>query len=49
MNISENTEEVNIYKAFKYEKDEIPGREYSVLGKVNTNKLLISRIWEKFK
>ena len=49
VNISENTEEVNIYKAFKYEKDEIPGREYSVLGKVNTNKLLISRIWEKFK
>jgi len=38
-----------VYEAYGYEKKEMPGRKYSVIGKVNSNKLLISRIWEKFK
>jgi hypothetical protein len=39
---------VKVYNAYDYEKSQMPGREYSVLGKVNTNKLLIEEIWKKF-
>lgn len=42
-------ENLIVYKAYDYEKQQIPGRIYSILGKVNTNRLLISKIWEKFK
>jgi hypothetical protein len=41
--------DVIVYKAFDYEKNKMPGREYSVLGKVNTNKKLISRIASHFE
>jgi hypothetical protein len=37
-----------VYKAYDYEKLQMPGREFSVLGKVNTNRSLITKIWNKF-
>ena len=50
VNISQPGEKVVIvYEAFDYEKNKMPGREYSVLGKVNTNKKLISRIASHFE
>ena len=50
VNISEPGEKaVIVYEAFDYEKNKMPGREYSVLGKVNTNKKLISRIASHFE
>lgn len=48
VNISESGEELIVFKAYNYEKAQIPGREFSVLGKVNTNKNLIRKIWYKF-
>jgi hypothetical protein len=48
INISTESKPVLVYKAYNYEKSKMPGREYSVLGKVNTNKRLITKIWEKF-
>jgi hypothetical protein len=38
-----------VFEAYDYEKSQMPGREYSILGKVNTNKRLISNIWGEFK
>ncbi len=43
-----NGKSVTVYKSYNYEKGQIPGREFSVLGKVNTNRLLITKIWKKF-
>ncbi len=40
---------VSVYAAYDYEKAQVPGREYSILGKVNTNKLLIKKIWQEFE
>jgi hypothetical protein len=49
VNLSQPGEkDVIVYKAFDYEKNKIPGREYSVLGKVNTNKKLIGKIASYF-
>jgi hypothetical protein len=39
---------LEVFKAYNYEKGQIPGREFSVLGKVNTNKKLITAIWQRF-
>ena len=36
-----------VYKAYNYEKSKIPGREFSVLGKVNTNRILLSKMWKQ--
>jgi len=50
VNLSQPGEkDVIVYKAFDYEKSKMPGREYSVLGKVNTNKKLIGRIASHFE
>jgi hypothetical protein len=50
VNLSQPSEkDVIVYKAFDYEKNKMPGREYSVLGKVNTNKKLINEIAKYFK
>jgi hypothetical protein len=50
INISDRPgKKLMIYEAFGYETTKMPGREFSILGKVNTNRLLISKIWEKFK
>lgn len=49
VNISDKEDlELILYKAYDYEKSKMPGREFSILGKINTNRLLISRIWQKF-
>lgn len=46
--ISDGQKKIVVFKAYDYEKSQMPGREFSVLGKVNTNKRLISAIWKKF-
>lgn len=43
-----NGKQIVLFEAYNYEKIKMPGREFSVLGKVNTNKILIERIWKKF-
>ena len=49
VNISDKKDgKLIVYKAYNYEKLQMSGREFSVLGKVNTNRLLITKIWEKF-
>ena len=40
--------DLTVFEAYAYEKGQMPGREYSILGKVNTNKRLISNIWGEF-
>lgn len=49
VNISDKKDgKLIVYKAYNYEKIQLPGREFSVLGKVNTNRLLITKIWNRF-
>jgi hypothetical protein len=46
--IQEGSKTVTIYEAFGFEKTEMPGREFSVIGKVNTNKKLLNAMIAKF-
>lgn len=49
INISDvSGKDLIVYKASNYEKSKMPAREFSVLGKINTNRLLITKIWQKF-
>lgn len=47
--LPDGNRDVIVYKAFDFEKKEIPGREFSVIGKVNTNKKLLNSLITKFE